>query len=1387
MSDRFTRSPGFGSGFPGTARPRGAFRKGPTLLATLALALSACDSAPHARGLVDPSGGNSSATQALESGNDPSAAAEGSAEFRFLPPLGPDVEDQVGEPVPGLEPVVEICSLGGCDEPLARFTVEGTGAERVRFDDEGGYYVVHWRPADQGAAPGDRFIVQVSLGDGVVGSTRVFVAPNTGAQARAAAGDDPLLVVNRLAAIRFALTRNGGDGDGNGGGNGDGGGDGDGEPDDGGDPGDDPGDDPDRGSALIGPEGGVVRVGGITLVVPEGAISAEMGEVEVSVTRQEDPDIPGLPLISGSMVRLSPSPISFQVPVILTLPFDPEELPEGVTPSDLEIRRLEADGSTTLMPSRVDEAGGVVSAELSSFTLLLIVYNAIPIKQWVGGAPGEPRNWHNSANWSPAGVPTDVDPVRIPATATVFPQTTDAASVFSLEIQPGAALELGGRGIAVIGNVVSEGTFTSAGGLLAMDGDGIQEIRGSVPNLWVANGITRLSGNLAVGGDVLVAGTLATLDVGAHRLEVEGGLETTGTEGRLLMTVAQGHVVVNGTARFGASWPGDAPLRAGTLELRGDLVQVQRPDAFRATGNHTTVLASSSGAQTVSFQDPGPDGSFLSDLRVDQSGVVNLGSGLRARTLSFGDAGIGGTVSGPGQTLWLQNAFLRGNLSLSELRVDGDLAMAGSFAYDVEHTVFTGADTGPEFQGMADLPFRNVTVESPELRLIDPFVTVGGDLVLAGGTLRVNGRILGVEGSMRSERGGQLRMEDGDRVVVAGSTFWEGGTPFLTGGTLWVGGDFDAGATPLGTQPAHTLVMFGQGAQALRGETLVLGRVALTNTGEGVTIEARSIHGFGQNPELRLLDLVGRTRVDAGDIVSVGNIVYRSSSVTHFANLSAFNCHVVWTEPGATLTSDWQEIGCYRFLAAGAAQDRPAPADYTPPSRLRVLIDAPEPGASFRVGTSVDFQARAEVSGAPAQAGFRWFSSRDGLLGEGSSFSRSDLSVGTHVIEVVAETAEGITGVASTLIAVTADDRLGLEGSALAVRAAHACALDAEGQAWCWGANTHGQLGTGTTNPSLVPVQVAGGHRFVDIAVGNEHTCALADSGTIFCWGFNSAGQLGTGNLENQSLPTALFGDRRFMQVATGHNFSCGIEEGTGTAGAAYCWGANTVGQVGDGTTSTRYWVPRLVSGGRTYTALTAGQFFSCALAESGETWCWGDNRQWQLGSGNTTSTSFNTPQLVTGSHAFTSVSAGADHACGLLASGEAWCWGGNGSGRLGIGSTLSGSANPQRVNTTETFAGITAGYQHTCAWRADGAAFCWGSNANGQLGDGTTTTFSRLSPAPGAEGLRFQQMRAGESHTCALATTDVAYCWGSGADGRLGNGSTEVRPEPEPVAAPGG
>ena len=283
----------------------------------------------------------------------------------------------------------------------------------------------------------------------------------------------------------------------------------------------------------------------------------------------------------------------------------------------------------------------------------------------------------------------------------------------------------------------------------------------------------------------------------------------------------------------------------------------------------------------------------------------------------------------------------------------------------------------------------------------------------------------------------------------------------------------------------------------------------------------------------------------------------------------------------------------------------------------------------------------------------------------------------------------------------------------------HTCALLTDGTVRCWGDNSHGALGDGTTTGRLTPIQVTGITNATQIIAGTDHTCALLTDGTVRCWGDNWNGELGDGTTTERLTPIQVTGITNATQITAGSGHTCARL----TDGTVRCWGYNSHGALGDGTTTGRL-TPAQVTGITNATQIIAGTDHTCALLTDGTVRCWGNNWYGALGDG--TVTDRLTPVQVTGITHATQITAGGFDTCALLSDGTIRCWGPNSHGALGDGTTTD-RLTPVQVTGITNATQITAGGGHTCARLTDGTVRCWGYNSFGALGDGTTT--DRLTP----------------------------------------------------------
>jgi hypothetical protein len=399
--------------------------------------------------------------------------------------------------------------------------------------------------------------------------------------------------------------------------------------------------------------------------------------------------------------------------------------------------------------------------------------------------------------------------------------------------------------------------------------------------------------------------------------------------------------------------------------------------------------------------------------------------------------------------------------------------------------------------------------------------------------------------------------------------------------------------------------------------------------------------------------------------------------------------------------------------------------------------------------------------------------------------------------------------------------------NSLTAAASHTCAIDRTGTAWCWGANNHGQLGDGTTTDRSAPVQVKTAAKFTSLAAGGaDTTCGLATDGHAWCWGANTDGQVGTGPAEmgkDVLEPAAVSDGHAFASLHLGPKSACGID----TDKKTWCWGANP----GNGTpdpspqpvevagshqftalsmdatttcatdTESKGWcwastatgrtgvdpapapgIPTEITGGRTYKLIQvapqtdpATTSFACAIDTVSDAWCWGENAHGQLGDGSTTASLV--PVKVAGGHKLGSLALTAGSVCALDDTSHLMCWGENTHGQLGDGTTTD-AKSPAAVDPGQTYGKVTANSAGTLCGITSSALRCWGQNADGAVTPGGPADIKIPTTLTGVSGATAATL--GDGFTCTLAARSTAFCWGGNDHGQAGLGA------PSPTAGPG-
>lgn len=340
----------------------------------------------------------------------------------------------------------------------------------------------------------------------------------------------------------------------------------------------------------------------------------------------------------------------------------------------------------------------------------------------------------------------------------------------------------------------------------------------------------------------------------------------------------------------------------------------------------------------------------------------------------------------------------------------------------------------------------------------------------------------------------------------------------------------------------------------------------------------------------------------------------------------------------------------------------------------------------------------------------------------------------------------------------------GLVPSSLGLGVHHSCAAQPSGHVLCWGLNSDGQLGNGSKTNATAPVLVEGLEDAIAVSAGANHTCAVKQDGQIACWGDNSAGQLGNigiGTMSDQVSPVLVDGITDAIGVDVGTWHSCAI---VGDLRQVKCWGWNGYGTLGDGTTTSRY-TPVYVSDLTGVVSLSAEFGYTCASDVASLVWCWG--RPPHISSGWRTA-----PELVPGLTNAIEVKTGTSHACVLTDDGRVKCWGYGGGGQLGDGEHETRRTPVYVTGGVEGVVSLALNDGSSCAVLIDGGIRCWGENDSFQLGR-LSRDSNGASPQQVVGLSEVGAAAAGGDHFCAISRSGVFYCWGNNASGQLGNGST--------------
>jgi alpha-tubulin suppressor-like RCC1 family protein len=311
-------------------------------------------------------------------------------------------------------------------------------------------------------------------------------------------------------------------------------------------------------------------------------------------------------------------------------------------------------------------------------------------------------------------------------------------------------------------------------------------------------------------------------------------------------------------------------------------------------------------------------------------------------------------------------------------------------------------------------------------------------------------------------------------------------------------------------------------------------------------------------------------------------------------------------------------------------------------------------------------------------------------------------------------------------------------------------------------------LVTSGSIPSVTTTLTSRGIRFASFSLNGNATCGLSVEGYPYCWGGNSIGQLTpvTGVPAGQDVgsPHALSADLDLTSLSLDNIGGCGLR----TDGIGICWGDDQEGQNGDGHTSDQFEPVSRVAGDLSFVEIQRGNLTTCGTTKTGESYCWGRSVAGEVGAAIDYLSSTSSPLLIDGGRTFHSYALGTLYSCALDPQGQAYCWGSDLQGRLGVASAsvacgtptpTTCAPSPVAVETSVRFASLVAEFETTCGLDANGATYCWGGNDFGALGNGGTVSDATVKQVQGVPA--FKQLSGHDRGFCGLTASGDIYCWG--------------------------
>ena len=339
----------------------------------------------------------------------------------------------------------------------------------------------------------------------------------------------------------------------------------------------------------------------------------------------------------------------------------------------------------------------------------------------------------------------------------------------------------------------------------------------------------------------------------------------------------------------------------------------------------------------------------------------------------------------------------------------------------------------------------------------------------------------------------------------------------------------------------------------------------------------------------------------------------------------------------------------------------------------------------------------------------------------------------------------------------------------------HTCGITEISEAYCWGKNDAGEIGAASQSSRIYhATEVSQGFKWTHISAGRSISCGVTSTKDAYCWGNNTFGQLGTGDTEPSSSPRLVSGSHKWKSIEAGYFNVCGITIDNN----AFCWG-QAGDSLGSGKNPSKQTTPKLVSGNYKWSAIDLNIHPTptvCGITQGGGAYCWGNGLTYQFLNGKSMNSSV--PHQISNSQKFKALLVGTTITCGLTSEDYYLCAGTSTiNGQLGTGATPIHQVEPVAIPDSHKWMKLSLGQKHSCAVTNKQEGICWGEGT-GQLGEADEADFGKIKPSPVkvTDNVKWEDISAGSGHSCGISIEGIAYCWGRNSYGQLGVGDNSLR-----------